>query len=58
LPFSKEEQPLTLASNGRLHGTSNVYVADGSGFTYLPAKGLTFTLMANAHLAALGAMHE
>jgi hypothetical protein len=35
-----------------LHGTRNVYVADGSGFKYLPAKGITFSLMANAHVTA------
>ena len=52
LPFSTEEKPFTLAPNGRLHGTRNVYVADSSGFTRLPAKGLTFTLLANAHLVA------
>lgn len=52
IPFSDTEQPLTLSKTGRLHGTRNVYVADGSGFTYLPAKGLTFSLMANAHTVA------
>jgi choline dehydrogenase-like flavoprotein len=34
--------------NGRLLGSRNVYVGDGSTWRYLPAKGLTFTLMANA----------
>jgi hypothetical protein len=52
LPYSREDVPYTLAREGRLHGTRNVYVADGSGFRYLPAKGLTFSLMANAHLVA------
>ena len=52
LPYSREDVPYTLALEGRLHGTRNVYVADGSGFRYLPAKGLTFSLMANAHLVA------
>jgi hypothetical protein len=54
LPFSKTHQHLTLQQNGLLHGTRNVYVADGSGFTFLPAKGLTLTLMANAHRVASG----
>ena len=49
LPFASHEQPFTLAYDGRLHGTQNVYVADGSGFRFLPAKGLTLSLMANAH---------
>lgn len=52
LPFSETEKPFTLHASGRLHGTSNVYVADGSGFRFLPAKGLTLSLMANAHRVA------
>ena len=48
LPFSHEDQPLTTEYSGRLRGTKNVYIADGSAFAYLPAKGLTLTLMANA----------
>lgn len=52
LPFDKEEKLFTLAGNGRLHGTKNVFVADGSGFRFLPAKGLTLSLMANAHNVA------
>lgn len=56
LPFSGEEKPFTLSPEGRLHGTKNVFVADGSGFRYLPAKGLTFSLMANAHLVAENAL--
>ncbi len=34
--------------NGQLLGASSVYVGDSSSWRYLPAKGLTFTLMANA----------
>ena len=53
LPFTDREQPLAFEDRtGRLHGTERVYVADGSGFRYLPAKGLTFSVMANAHLVA------
>lgn len=52
LPFSDTELPFTLSSQGKLHGTNHVYVADGSGFRFLPAKGLTLSLMANAHLVA------
>lgn len=52
LPFSATEKEFALAPSGRLYGTANVYVADGSGFTFLPAKGLTLSLMANAHLVA------
>jgi hypothetical protein len=52
LPFSKAENSFSLAPDGRLYGTNRVYVSDGSGFTFLPAKGLTLSLMANAHLVA------
>lgn len=52
LPFNKEDYPNTLTPEGRLNGTRNVYVADSSGFLYLPANGLTFTAMANAHIVA------
>ncbi len=54
LPFKGEDIPYTLQFNGRLNGTKNVYVADGSGFSFLPAKGLTLSLMANAHNVANG----
>lgn len=52
LPFNNEGKPYSLFPNGRLSGTKNVFVSDGSGFNYLPAKGLTLTLMANAYLVA------
>lgn len=50
LPFDDRGAPFTLRSDGKLNGARNVFVADGSGFRHLPAKGLTFSLMANAHL--------
>jgi len=56
LPFSNKNEKFKLLPNGKLGETKNVYVADGSGFTYLPAKGLTFSLMANAHNVALNAL--
>jgi len=58
LPFNIKEQPFTLQPNGRLSLTKNVFVADGSGFNYLPAKGITFTLMANAHNTALNVLQH
>jgi hypothetical protein len=54
LPFGEADDGRTLAADGRIRGTKNTYVADGSGFRYLPAKGLTLSLMANAHLVASG----
>lgn len=47
-PMSNDERPLTTSPEGLLRGTRHVYIADGSVFPYLPAKGLTFTMMANA----------
>jgi choline dehydrogenase-like flavoprotein len=45
---------LTCDSAGRLRATRAVHLADGSVFPWLPAKGLTFTLMAHAN--RLGAL--
>lgn len=56
LPFSNSNEDYTLKPNGLLNGTKNIFVADGSGFNYLPAKGLTFSLMANAHITALNVL--
>ena len=49
LPFSGEPANGGLRPDGLLYGTKRVYVADASGFTALPAKGVTLSLMANAH---------
>jgi hypothetical protein len=56
LPFSEKNIAFTLTASGRLHQTKNIFIADGSGFKYLPAKGLTFSLMANAHNVATNAI--
>ncbi|HUQ67087.1 MAG TPA: NAD(P)/FAD-dependent oxidoreductase [Flavitalea sp.] len=53
IPFNDSDSPLSLSAAGLLSGTKNVYVSDASGFRYLPAKGATFTIMANAHNTAL-----
>jgi len=58
LPFSDTAAALHLDPSGRLHKTKHVYVADSSGFKFLPAKGLTFTLMANAHVVAKNILKE
>jgi hypothetical protein len=58
LPFAADGRPFSLADDGRLAGTTSVSVADGSGFRYLPAKGLTLSLMANAHLVAEAAVRR
>jgi len=58
LPYSEEPRPFTTSPCGLLHGTSHIYVADGSSWRYLPAKGLTLTLMANARRVAARAVSE
>jgi hypothetical protein len=35
-------------AEGLLAGTQGVYIVDGTCFSRLPAKNLTFTIMANA----------
>jgi len=57
LPMSRENRPLTTDADCRLRDTENVYLVDGSVLKYLPAKGPTLTLMANAHRVA-GAMRD
>ena len=58
LPYSAEERPYTTAPNGMLHGAPNVYVADGASWRFMPAKGLTLTLMANARRVAAQALRD
>lgn len=58
VPFSKSVKSLHLDPSGRLHNTKGVYIADSSGFNYLPAKGVTFSLMANAYITARNIIYE
>ncbi len=44
--------PIGMNENGLIHETQNVYCFDSSGWAYLPSRGLTFTIMANAHRLA------
>jgi choline dehydrogenase-like flavoprotein len=48
LPMSRQPRPLTTSPEGRSHDFDNLYFVDGTTFPALPAKNLTFTLMANA----------
>jgi len=48
-PISLENRELTVTSECLLRPTNNVYLADGSVFPYLPAKGPTYSFMANAN---------
>ncbi len=54
LAMSVDDRPLTTAPDGRLRGTSGVYVVDGSVLPELPAKPLTLTCMANARRVGRG----
>lgn len=47
-PMRPDGGDLTCDTEGRLRPCRHVYLADGSVFPWLPAKGLTFTLMACA----------
>jgi len=49
IPFSDFETIGNQSTDGRLYGTKNVYIADSSGFKFLPAKGVTLSIMANSH---------
>ena len=49
VPFSDKETIGNQSYEGKLYGTKNVYNADSSGFNYLPAKGVTLSIMANSH---------
>jgi choline dehydrogenase-like flavoprotein len=48
-PMTASDDALTCDRRSRLRATRAVYLADGSVFPWLPPKGLTFTLMANAN---------
>lgn len=48
LPMTAREDEHTTRSDGSVRGVPGLYVVDGAGFPWLPAKNLTFTLMANA----------
>lgn len=48
LPMRETPGPYECDPNGRLHGTRSVYVADSAAFSTLPAKNMSFAMMANA----------
>lgn len=48
IPMSHSGGPLTLTSECRSNDFENLWIVDGTGFPFVPAKNLTFTLMANA----------
>lgn len=60
LPFASgaNDPALTCEPSGRLSGAPQVFVADASTWRYLPAKGPTLTIMANARRVARQAVGE
>lgn len=48
LPMVEDPRPHTLTPDCRCREFENLYFVDGTGFPFLPAKNLTFTMMANA----------
>ncbi len=48
IPMSEGIAPYTASKNCRSNDFSNLYFVDGTTFPFLPAKQLTFTMMANA----------
>jgi choline dehydrogenase-like flavoprotein len=58
LPYAEEDRPYTTTPDGQLRHAPNVYVADGASWRFMPAKGLTLTLMANARRVAAQALRD
>ncbi|MGN6734204.1 MAG: GMC oxidoreductase [Candidatus Binatia bacterium] len=48
IPMSQNNRSLTTSDYCQSHDFNNLYIVDGSTFPFLPAKNITFTLMANA----------
>lgn len=48
IPMSQTPRPLTASAECRSHDFDNLFFVDGTTFPFLPAKNLTYTLMANA----------
>jgi choline dehydrogenase-like flavoprotein len=48
LPMTRVAAPLTTTEHCQSRDFENVFLVDGATFPFLPAKNLTFTLMANA----------
>jgi choline dehydrogenase-like flavoprotein len=48
LPMTRAAAPLTTTEGCESRDVGNVFLVDGATFPFLPAKNVTFTLMANA----------
>ncbi len=58
LPVGDGGARFESAPDGRLRAAPRVYVGDSAGFRFLPAKGLTFSIMANALRVAEHVMRD
>lgn len=56
IPMGVEGAPLTATPEGKSREVEGIYFADGITFPFLPAKNITFTLMANAARVAMAAI--
>jgi choline dehydrogenase-like flavoprotein len=54
LPMTNNPGTYQCSVDGRLHPTRRVYVADSATFARLPAKNMSFGMMANAMRVAAG----
>ncbi len=52
LPMSGAKKSCTVSSECQSHDFGNLLIADGATYPFLPAKNITFTLMANASRVA------
>ena len=48
LPMAREKTSWCLSDTCQSYDIQNMFVVDGAAMPFLPAKNLTFTLMANA----------
>lgn len=55
IPMGVTDAPLTATDEGKSRDVEGVWFADGVTYPFLPAKNITFTLMANAVRVALAA---
>jgi len=58
LPMKSDPRQYQCYPNGRLFGSRSVYIADSAGFTSLPAKNMSFGMMANAMRIARAATED
>jgi choline dehydrogenase-like flavoprotein len=54
IPMTTDEREHSCRVDGSVRGFPGLFVVDGAGFPWLPAKNVTFTLMANAVRLASG----